>query len=98
MIPVANGSKVGPQNATYLSSTTITSILKAFAEEIRVEDQTICFQHMMHAFVFLGDESEDNSHMKRASHVIHYLQAETGDIHEAFVGLQPLKTTDSSHT
>ena len=45
--------------------------------------------------MFLGDESEDNSHMERASHVILYLQPETGDIHEVFFGLQPLKTTNS---
>ena len=43
----------------------------------------------LYAFVFLGDESGE-----RASHVIRYLQPETGDIHEAFVGLQPLKTVD----
>ena len=72
--------------------------MEAFAEEIRqcVYGKIKKSVEVFDAFVFLGDESEDNSHIERASHVVRYLEPETGEIQEAFVGLQPLKTTDSA--
>ena len=87
-----------PANATYLSSNVVTSILEAFGEEIRqcVYGKIKKSVEVFDAFVFLGDESEDHSHIERASHVVRYLEPETGEIQESFVGLQPLKTTDSA--
>ena len=84
--------KSRPNNATYLSSTTVTSILESFGDALSKELTTR--MAMVQKYSLMADESTNVNGKSVLSICVRYLQEK--DVVEQFLGCWPLFSTKSS--